>query len=122
MCEPMTLYGVMPPQVSHFFTIFRALEGVSALRATFTLGLPGMDWLSPPHKMPPKESKPLGKRPVQTSLRLALSGASPCGDTQDGPLGATTSLVWGIPARLSIFPALVQIVEGNYSSSGQATS
>ena len=35
-------------------------------------GLPGMHWLVPPHKMLGKENKPLGTRPVEISLRLAL--------------------------------------------------
>ena len=38
--------------------------GVSALRTTFTAVPPGMGWLLSPPKMPPKESKPLGPRPV----------------------------------------------------------
>ena len=62
-----------------------------------------------PSQNAPKESKPLGRRPMLTSLCLALYGASQGEFTYDGPLGATTTLVWGLLARLSIFPTLLQI-------------
>ena len=45
-----------------------------------------------PHKMPSKESKPLGTKLVQTSLRFALSGAPQGENAEDDPLGATTTL------------------------------
>ena len=70
---------------------------------TFTAGLGGMGWLLPLPKTTAKESKPLDTRPVYISLCLALSGAYPGENTQDGPLGATISLIWGLPAGLSIF-------------------
>ena len=75
-----------------------------------------LHWLLPPHKTPSKESKPLGTKPVYTSLHLALS--APRGEnTEDGPKGATTTRVGGLLAELSTFPTLVQLVEGNYRSS-----
>ena len=59
----------------------------------FCGGLPRMGWLLLPHKMPPKESKPLGSRTMYTSLCLALYVAPQGENTEDGPLGATTTLV-----------------------------
>ena len=53
-----------------FNTFFTAMSfvfihrGVFVLRATVLAGLPGVGWPLAHHKMPPKESKPLGTRPV----------------------------------------------------------
>ena len=83
--------------------VISALGGGSAPRASFTVGLPGGGWLSPPPEMLSKESKPLGTRSVYTSLHVALSVVSQSEHTQDGPLGATTTPVWDLPAGLSMF-------------------
>ena len=73
---------------------FIDIGGKSVPHATFMARVPGMGWLLSPPKMTPKESKSLGTRPVETSLCLASSGASQGENTSDGPVGATTTLVW----------------------------
>ena len=97
-----------------------SIYAACALRATFTAGLPGMGWLLPPHKMPPKRANPwvqnLCKHPsilpypaYPAPRKVKVHKMAPL---EHPPF----------QSGLSIFPTLVQISEGNYSSSGLATS
>ena len=91
----LTVAGGLVLGTSHRFGAARAP------RTTFMAGLPGMGWLLPPPKPPPKESKPLGIRLVYHPSVLPCPAPSKVKIHE--PLGSNHHPSLGSPCWIFVF-------------------